>query len=282
MHVASCWVSFRAFSWLLRFAKSLQLECASLSQVPGDELRWVRQALEEDEIAITSQGGMLVRVSCNNDKVIFKFLSCCKKSSWRVLICFSRRKKTWSLGFGEIIPMRSCRSLFCSYEPGVGQLEELERWNLNQGTSWLPWTLFLPHFYKTTSMTPNRKIQKASIAVNTEDETQSIQGVDMIGSDAFYLFGIFSPKGDAANFFMFAVLVWSVCPSFIIHRQVCHVATRWLAVHSSDHCSVLCLRDADAKLLFVSKNGYGKRVPISAFSISTLGRMGVIGCKVCH
>jgi hypothetical protein len=40
-------------------------------QVPGDELRWVRRAAEEDTVAIGSQRGMVVCISCDNNKVFY-------------------------------------------------------------------------------------------------------------------------------------------------------------------------------------------------------------------
>ncbi|KAL3698674.1 hypothetical protein R1sor_012750 [Riccia sorocarpa] len=41
----------------------------AIQLIPGDELRWVRRAVEEDEVVISSEGGMLVRVCCGNDKL---------------------------------------------------------------------------------------------------------------------------------------------------------------------------------------------------------------------
>lgn len=38
-------------------------------QTPGDELKWVRNAAEEDTVALGSQRGMVVCISCNDDKV---------------------------------------------------------------------------------------------------------------------------------------------------------------------------------------------------------------------
>ena len=38
-------------------------------QTPGDELKWVRNAAEEDTVALASQRGMVVCVGCNEDKV---------------------------------------------------------------------------------------------------------------------------------------------------------------------------------------------------------------------
>ncbi|CAM6095059.1 unnamed protein product [Calypogeia fissa] len=115
----------------------------AIQLVPGDELRWVRQAHEEDEIVISSEGGMLVRVSCNNDKLR------------------ARGRAT-----------RGVRAM---------------------------------------------KLRPAD----------KLAAMDIV-------------------------------PASLLQENM----------------------GADAKLLFVSKDGYGKRVPISAFRISTLGRMGVIGCKL--
>ncbi|KAL3698671.1 hypothetical protein R1sor_012747 [Riccia sorocarpa] len=44
-------------------------ERIKFGHIPGDELRWVRRAVEEDEVVISSEGGMLVRVCCGNDKL---------------------------------------------------------------------------------------------------------------------------------------------------------------------------------------------------------------------
>lgn len=42
-----------------------------MSQTPGDELKWVRNAAEEDTVALASQRGMVVCVGCSEDKVCF-------------------------------------------------------------------------------------------------------------------------------------------------------------------------------------------------------------------
>lgn len=41
----------------------------AIQLVPGDELRWVRRAAEEDTVAIGSQRGMVVCISCDNNKL---------------------------------------------------------------------------------------------------------------------------------------------------------------------------------------------------------------------
>lgn len=45
------------------------LDISEILQTPGDELKWVRNAAEEDTVALASQRGMVVCVGCNDDKV---------------------------------------------------------------------------------------------------------------------------------------------------------------------------------------------------------------------
>ena len=42
-------------------------------QTPRDELKWVRNAAEEDTVVLASRRGMVVCIACNNDKVQCSF-----------------------------------------------------------------------------------------------------------------------------------------------------------------------------------------------------------------
>jgi hypothetical protein len=50
-----------------------------LCQTPGDELKWVRNAAEEDTVALASRRGMVVCIACNNDKVQCSFCNLCSQ-----------------------------------------------------------------------------------------------------------------------------------------------------------------------------------------------------------
>ena len=41
-------------------------------QTPGDELKWVRNATDEDTITLASHRGMVVCIACKDDKVYFQ------------------------------------------------------------------------------------------------------------------------------------------------------------------------------------------------------------------
>lgn len=49
----------------------LLLDAMKRWQTPGDELKWVRNAAEEDTVALASQRGMVVCIGCDDDKVLF-------------------------------------------------------------------------------------------------------------------------------------------------------------------------------------------------------------------
>jgi hypothetical protein len=41
-------------------------------QTPGDELKWVRNATDQDTITLASRRGMVVCIACKDDKVYFQ------------------------------------------------------------------------------------------------------------------------------------------------------------------------------------------------------------------